>query len=125
GLDSSGLSAGSHTANLCIGSNDTANPTVVVPVTLDVNAVPRVALSESALSASVVVGGSASSGFDVQNVGDADLSWSIETAPGVTQQKVIGSSGLLHDNGPFITGPGTGAATGFQASVVQNVSLGL
>ena len=40
GLDSTGMTPGTYSANLCIDSNDADNPLVVVPVTMDVIQLP-------------------------------------------------------------------------------------
>ncbi|MPZ26364.1 MAG: S8 family serine peptidase, partial [Micromonosporaceae bacterium] len=79
-FDSTGLSDGDElTANLCLASNDPANPLVVVPLTLQVEqvATPVIEVTPESLSAELVEGGSTEQTLSIGNLGDAMLDWSI------------------------------------------------
>jgi len=73
-IDSQGLPAGVHSAQLDIASNDPAHPHVAVPVTLTVPTAPGISVSTSALGfGEVVVGLDATLSLTIGNVGNAPL----------------------------------------------------
>jgi hypothetical protein len=47
GFDSTGLGEGIYYGNLCVSSNDPGNSTVIVPVTLTVDAIPAITLAKT------------------------------------------------------------------------------
>jgi uncharacterized repeat protein (TIGR01451 family) len=115
-----GLAAGAYSANLCVTSNDPANPLVVVPVDLEVlGEVPAIEVAPEMLDFTVMQGVSDSEALVISNVGMADLVWEVgEEAPAtrtLTEQ--------LYDNGPLVTHPGGGAG-GADVSALQT-ALGL
>jgi subtilisin family serine protease len=81
-FDSTGRSAGDTLeANLCLESNDPANPLVVVPVALQVEQaqIPAVEVTPDSLSAELTAGELTDQSLTVSNVGDGVLDWQIFT----------------------------------------------
>jgi hypothetical protein len=79
-FDSTGLADGDVlTANLCLASNDPANPLVVVPLTLQVEqvATPVIEVSPESLSAEQAAGEVTDQTLTIGNTGDAPLDWDI------------------------------------------------
>jgi hypothetical protein len=79
-VNASGLSAGMHEANVCVGSNDPEQGLHVVPVTLEVldQDPPVIDVDPTSLGAQVGEGESAVEQFTIGNLGEADLNWLIE-----------------------------------------------
>jgi subtilisin family serine protease len=79
-FDSTGLAVGDLLqANLCLASNDPANPLVVVPLTLQVEdvATPVIEVSPESLSAEQATGEVTEQILTIGNTGDATLDWDI------------------------------------------------
>jgi subtilisin family serine protease len=124
-IDTNGLSAGSYSAQLCVASNDPANPLVSVPVALEVPPVARIALSPTAFDVTLDTGDADSRSLTIGNIGDGELLWSIETAEAQSATAPFGAPELLlWDNGPLVSHPGAGPG-GTDHSVLQNNTLGM
>jgi hypothetical protein len=76
-FDSTGLSGGEYTANLCLGSNDPVTPLVVVPLTLDVLEIPVIQVDPTSLDFVVPVDNQAADTLTIGNTGISDLVWDI------------------------------------------------
>jgi hypothetical protein len=79
-FDSTGRSVGDVLqANLCLASNDPANPLVVVPLTLQVEdvAAPIIEVTPDSLSAEQAEGEVTEQTLTIGNLGDATLDWDI------------------------------------------------
>jgi hypothetical protein len=79
-LDATGLAVGVYEADLCVESNDAANPLVTVPVTMTVTEpveVPDIEVDPTALSSMQPPDQTVTETFDISNVGDGTLNWSI------------------------------------------------
>jgi len=94
-FDSTGLAAGLHAAEIHVASNDLSNPLVVVPVSLEILAEPRISVSPTALDfGAVSIGEDAGRTLNVFNNGTAALVVSMiasdtaEFAPSVTSVTV-------------------------------------
>jgi hypothetical protein len=82
-LDSTGLPVGVYTAHLCVNSDDPANPTVQVPVTLEVTVPsdpPIIDVSPMMIDTAVAEGSQTNQILTIGNSGEADLNWFIEEA---------------------------------------------
>jgi hypothetical protein len=83
GFDSTGLGEGTYYGNLCVSSNDPGNSTVIVPVTLTVDAIPDISLSKTVGTdpgscslinlITVVAGTDVTYCYEVTNTGSATL----------------------------------------------------
>ncbi|HJS28771.1 MAG TPA: FixG Ig-like domain-containing protein, partial [Anaerolineales bacterium] len=78
-LDSTGLSAGDYTGNLCVNSNDPVTPLVTVPVTLTVTGggPPVIDVSPDSMSSTQAPDSVVTDTLTVGNLGGADLAWSL------------------------------------------------
>lgn len=125
-FDADGLTVGTHTTNLCIASNDPAESTVIVPVTLEVEAAPAISLSDDSVSVQVEAGDTTTFGLGISNIGNETLTWDVATAAPESGEAPSGvlPVGLLYDNGPFVSNPGAGPG-GSDLSVLQSVALGM
>lgn len=83
-IDATGLAQGQYVADVCIQTNDPENPTLVVPVTLEVVAqadLPVVDVSTASVDLTAELGNTDSVVFDIANAGTGlDLDWTIDTA---------------------------------------------
>ncbi len=117
-VDASALTPGSYTANLCVTSNDTAAPLVVVPVNLTVTTgnPPGVIVSvnPTELESTQYVDTITTQPLTISNGGDQAATWSIIESNAVN----LGTPVELYDNGSMITHP-TGGAGGAPASALQ------
>jgi subtilisin-like proprotein convertase family protein len=83
-FDSTGLAPGTYTGNLCIESNDPDEPTVLVPVTLEVveaGGEPDITVDPAAFDVLLEQDDQTTLPMTIGNVGDADLTWDIEEQP--------------------------------------------
>jgi subtilisin family serine protease len=122
-FDSTGMTMGEHSANLCLESNDPARPFTVVPLTLIVEEVPAIEVSPESLAATLPVDGMTSQALTISNVGEGILEWDIDEAEAGPDSTIL-NVGVLYDNGPLVTHPGAGPG-GADHSTVQNVTLGM
>lgn len=78
-FDSTGLTEGVYQGNLCINSDDPTTPEVIVPLTLEVlgELPPSIEVSPTALTSTLVQGGSSTVDLSISNTGEADLIWDI------------------------------------------------
>jgi cysteine-rich repeat protein len=90
-LDSTGLAPATYNAKLCINSNDPVNPTVEVPVTMEVVG----CVDHLVLSGTVLTGGSFTAGISI--TGGPDLL--IDGPVGFTAQEIRFLSGVEIRNG--------------------------
>ncbi|HEY8471235.1 MAG TPA: hypothetical protein VIL37_01190 [Natronosporangium sp.] len=80
-FDSTGRAVGDRlAAELCLLSNDPDRALVVVPVSLEVAALPVIDVSPAALAARQVGGAVPAQQLSIGNTGDAPLEWEIESA---------------------------------------------
>ncbi|NLG19943.1 MAG: S8 family serine peptidase [Actinomycetales bacterium] len=79
-FDSTGLADGTYTAELCLETNDPAQPTVTVPVTLEVGSFPGIEVNPGSLESSQLVDTTTEHVVSITNTGDADLVWDIGEA---------------------------------------------
>jgi subtilisin family serine protease len=101
-FDSTGLSVGDTLeANVCLESNDPANPLVAVPLTLQVEDVaqPAIEVTPESLSAEQTEGEVTEQTLTIGNVGDGTLDWSIFTdeAEGPPTGSTLGTLGTNPD----------------------------
>lgn len=79
-LDATALTAGVYNANVCVHSNDAANDPVTVPVEFTVEGLAAVNVDPTSLSGSAAEGASTIVPLAISNAGDADLTWTADTA---------------------------------------------
>jgi hypothetical protein len=79
-FDSTGLSSGSHQANLCIESNDPNRPLVVVPLTLEVVEIPSIVVDPTSLASTQPPGTTREKTLGITNAGLGQLEWDIHEA---------------------------------------------
>jgi plastocyanin len=79
-LDATALTAGVYDANVCVHSNDAASDPVSVPVEFTVQGVPAINVDPTSLSGSAAAGASTTLPLAIGNTGDADLTWTADTA---------------------------------------------
>jgi hypothetical protein len=96
-FDSTGLTMGEHTANLCLESNDPARPFAVVPLTLIVEQIPAIEVSPESLAATQPANTVTSQTVSISNVGEGILDWHIEEAE---------PEGMVLSDNPLRTVPG-------------------
>ncbi len=79
-FDSTGLAAGVYAGTLCVTSDDPVSPLVSTPVTLTVlaQAPPDIMVDPTGLSANQAADNVTVQTFDISNVGEADLVWTID-----------------------------------------------
>lgn len=82
--NTAGMAIGTYTAKLCVHSNDPANATIEVPVSLEVQApaVPAATVAPGSIDATVFLGATTTDTFDLTNSGDpgSTLAYTIDTA---------------------------------------------
>jgi subtilisin family serine protease len=73
-----GLSAGTYTGNISITATSATNSGVTVPITLNVEAAPTIAVNPGSMSFNAIAGGAnpASQTLDISNTGGGVLNWS-------------------------------------------------
>lgn len=120
GFNSAGLDTGIHEAVLCVNSDDPNAPLIGLPVSLEVIEAPVIATSVDQVVIDVLSDGSSSVDFEILNVGQLDLIWSIDT----DQPRAGNGPEMLFDTGPLITSTGNGPE-GSDVSLLQSVSLGM
>ena len=77
-FDATEVTAGSYSSSISINSNDTVNPVIDVPVSLEVTpAYPDISVSPGSLSEELVEGETSTQTLTIFNDGDADLDWTI------------------------------------------------
>jgi len=83
-FDAEDLTSGEYTADIVITSNDSVNPVINVPVTLNVisNMAAEISVSPSELNEQLVEGDSSSQVLTISNSGDIDLAWEISNQGG-------------------------------------------
>ncbi len=114
-FDATSLSVGSHTAFLCLNSNDPDTPLASLPITLTVFTPPDppiIDVNPDSLASTQLVDTQTTHTLTIGNMGQADLEW------------LFGVPSTLYDNGPFITSYGDGP-NGADVSLFQDISLGL
>ena len=77
-FDSTGLSDGTYTGNLCIESNDPDEPVVEVPVTLEVDNAPHIEVEPTSLSATQSADETSAQVLSLSNRGPLSLQWTID-----------------------------------------------
>lgn len=112
-FDASGLTSGDvETATLCVTSNDPANSVVQVPVELTVvdGAAPVADITPADFSFTLPLDSTDSDVLDIGNTGDADLTWTIETAlvPDGTGGGIAYEYGVVHFTGVIQSQPASG-----------------
>ena len=86
-FNADGLNVGDYQANIVITSNDPDEPSIEIPVHLDVDMLlPDIAVSPDSLSEELYVGDSSTQVLTISNNGDADLDWEISFS---AQQRVL------------------------------------
>ncbi len=80
-LEATGVAVGEHHANMCIQSNDPAQPLVIVPLTLEVAGAPEIQVSPASLEAGLMQGQQQDLPLSIENIGVSDLHWNLDTAP--------------------------------------------
>lgn len=85
-VDTTGMAEGEYTANLCINSNATNEPLVVVPVTVTVQSgtidPPTIDAAPLSFSYNLISGETDGDDLTIGNLGDELLIWNIATAEG-------------------------------------------
>ncbi|NBB92947.1 MAG: hypothetical protein GVY32_07255, partial [Gammaproteobacteria bacterium] len=83
-IDATGLALGEHVADICIQTNDPLNPTLVVPVSIEVVGaadLPVIDVSAASVDLTAELGNTDSVDFDIANTGTGlDLEWTVDTA---------------------------------------------
>ncbi|MCI0636219.1 MAG: glycoside hydrolase, partial [Actinobacteria bacterium] len=79
-LSSSGLPVGAHSTTLVITSDDPDDPTVPLPLDLEVLPAPQMALDRFHLNHVIPVGENATDGYMITNAGDGVLDYSVAVA---------------------------------------------
>ncbi len=85
GFNATGLSVGTYNSTLTLTSNDPENPSINIPVTLNVTntSAPEIVVSPLSLDfGSVAVGSNSQQQFTIQNTGSAELTGNITTPLG-------------------------------------------
>jgi len=85
-FNATGLAPGRYTNTIVVSSNDVSNPTLDVPVTLEVTGSPTISIRPDSL---IMVLGADSIAVDtmtIWNVGIAPLTWTISAVPASIQQ---------------------------------------
>ncbi|MCI0577316.1 MAG: immune inhibitor A [Chloroflexi bacterium] len=76
-FDSTGLTPGTYTGNLCVNSNDPDEPLVTVPLTLTVEGAPAIAVAPASLSSTQDPDTVVNDTLTISNTGTVDLNWTI------------------------------------------------
>jgi hypothetical protein len=97
-FDATGLTTGTHTTTLVIGSDDPNEDPVEVPVELTVGAFPDIEVTPASIDVMLEVGQAAERTLTVGNVGSADLIWGLED-PGVSWLSASPTGGTVGDAG--------------------------
>jgi hypothetical protein len=122
-VDSSGLSSGFYEAQLCVSSNDPADPLVEIPVELTVIGDAEIDVDPESISMTLSSGDSGTETLTISNLGEIDLVWNIETGnvptgnwrahfpatPYLASPGPIGGTSWLADTA---AGQGTGSSSG-------------
>ncbi|MDX1435438.1 MAG: S8 family serine peptidase [Anaerolineales bacterium] len=89
-FDSSGLSSGDYTGNLCVTSNDPVTPLVSVPVTMTVTSGPPVIeVSPIALIDTQPRNTIMTTTLVISNTGESNLNWTLTEAAGRTESLAL------------------------------------
>lgn len=93
-FDSTGLADGTYTTMLCLETNDPAQPSAQVPVTLEVGTWPAIDVTPGSLESTQLVDTTTEHVVTITNAGDADLTWDIGEAE--ASEAATAPMGALH-----------------------------
>jgi subtilisin family serine protease len=82
-FDSTGLMPGEYNANLCLESNDPERPLAIVPLSLEVLALPSASINVDEINGLQAPDTQTTHMMEISNLGQADLNWYFEEAEGI------------------------------------------